>query len=151
MLNELKKFFIREIKEDKISKLPENFYNDVKEYIKNLEDEKERERALYFYRELRKIRIYKAIYGDRENLDDEERNILNLIENLEFKEKSEEEPKDIYISKNIQLVRAILNFPSFTDGKFIYSIEKNDILSLDEKIVKILEKHSIVKRFKVEL
>ncbi len=148
MYEKLVKAFIMEIKEDKLLELENNFYEEVRDYIKTLQGE-EKERALYFYRELRKLRLYKAFYGDRDNLVEEEVKILESIEKIHEEEKKEE-PKDIYTLNNIELVRVLLNFPSFTDGKRIYNLEKNDILSIDEKIAKILEKHSIVKRFKVE-
>ena len=57
----LKNYFFEEIKADKLLKLPDNFYDDVREYIKNIDDEVELERAKYYYRELRKLRIYKAM------------------------------------------------------------------------------------------
>ncbi|ADG13443.1 conserved hypothetical protein [Methanocaldococcus infernus ME] len=148
MYEKLVKAFIMEIKEDKLLELENNFYEEVRDYVKTLQGE-EKERALYFYRELRKLRLYKAFYGDRDNLVEEEVKILESIEKIHEEEKKEE-PKDIYTLNNIELVRVLLNFPSFTDGKRIYNLEKNDILSIDEKIAKILEKHSIVKRFKVE-
>jgi len=154
----LKNYFFEEIRADKLLKLPENFYDDVREYIKNIVDEVELERAKYYYRELRKLRIYKAMYLDteRENLLPEELNIIYAIESiaeLKFEESVESEepieieaPKPIYTINDIDVVKVERNFPPFTDGTFIYHLSKNDVLSIDKNIAKILEKHNIISK-----
>ena len=149
--------FFNELKNDKLTKLPENFYEDVRRYIEDREYGSEREyrRLLYYLRELRKLRIYKAFYGDRENLLEEEREILRAIEDVEGIPSLREEgrvevPKPINTQRPIDIVRVLTNFPEFTDGERVYNLEKNDIISLDRRIAKILEKYKIVKRIKGE-
>jgi hypothetical protein len=158
MYESLKNYFFEEIKNDKLLKLPDNFYDDVRDYIKNIEDEIELERAKYYFKELRKLRIYKALYLDneRENLLPEELNIIHAIESsaeLKIEESPEFEkpaeidtPKPIYTINDIDVVKVDRNFPPFTDGTFIYNLNKNDVLSLDKKISHILEKHRIISR-----
>ncbi|ACX73419.1 conserved hypothetical protein [Methanocaldococcus vulcanius M7] len=151
----LKKYFFEEIKNDKLLKLPENFYDEVREYIITAED-KEKKRIEYYFKEIRKLRIYKALYLDeeRENLLLEELNIITAIENISTELKSEESPKPneietpklIYTINDIDVVKVDKNFPSFTDGSYIYSLNKNDVLSLDRRIASILEKHRIISR-----
>ncbi|XRO76764.1 hypothetical protein ACO3VM_08315 [Methanocaldococcus sp. 10A] len=155
----LKNYFFEEIKADKLLKLPDNFYDEVREYIKNIKDEIELERAKYYFKELRKLRIYKALYLDneRENLLPEELNIIYAIENVVVELKIEENvesneadeieiPKPIYTINDIDVVKVDKNFPPFTDGTFIYNLNKNDVLTLDKKISDILKKHRIVSR-----
>ncbi|ADC70472.1 conserved hypothetical protein [Methanocaldococcus sp. FS406-22] len=158
MYESLKNYFFEEIKSDKLLKLPDNFYDDVRNYIKNIEDEIELERAKYYFKELRKLRIYKALYLDneRENLLPEELNIIHAIESSvtlkiekspEFEKPTEiDTPKPIYTINDIDVVKVDRNFPPFTDGTFIYNLNKNDVLSLDKKISHILEKHKIISR-----
>ncbi|ENN96731.1 hypothetical protein J422_00806 [Methanocaldococcus villosus KIN24-T80] len=145
MYKELKNYFFNEIRSDTLLKLPEDFYEKVREYIKKLEDEKEKERAKYYYRELRKLRIYKAMYFDRENLLKEEEEILNKIEFIE------EEPKGIYTIKDIEVVKVNKQFPQFTDGNFIYNLNKEEVITLDKKIATILEKHGIISKLRVRM
>jgi len=152
----LKNYFFEEIKSDKLLKLPDNFYDEVRGYIKNIDDEIELERAKYYFKELRKLRIYKAMYLDseRENLLPEELNIIYAIEsvaelkieeNVESEEPNEIEiPKPIYTINDIDVVKVDKNFPPFTDGTFIYDLNKNDVLSLNRKISDILKKHRII-------
>nr|7YIL_A Chain A, GINS [Methanocaldococcus jannaschii DSM 2661]7YIL_B Chain B, GINS [Methanocaldococcus jannaschii DSM 2661] len=84
MYESLKNYFFEEIKNDKLLKLPDDFYDDIREYIKNIKDDIELERVKYYFKELRKLRIYKALYLDneRENLLPEELNIIHAIENI---------------------------------------------------------------------
>ncbi|NPA62042.1 MAG: hypothetical protein GXN95_00615 [Methanococci archaeon] len=155
LYSSLKKYFVEEIKNDKLLKLPENFYDEVREYIITAEDE-EKERIKYYFKELRKLRIYKALYLDdeRENLLLEELDIITAIENISIDLKIEESsqpneieiPKSIYTINDIDVVKVDKNFPSFTDGSYIYTLNKNDVLSLDRRIASILEKHRIVSR-----
>jgi len=159
MYESLKNYFFEEIKNDKLLKLPDNFYDDIREYIKNIGDEIELERVKYYFKELRKLRIYKALYLDneRENLLPEELNIIHAIENTAVELKIEETPKfkkpieietpkPIYTINDIDVVKVDKNFPPFTDGTFIYNLNKNDVLSLNKKISHILEKHRIISR-----
>ncbi len=159
MYESLKNYFFEEIKNDKLLKLPNNFYDDIREYVKNIEDEIELERVKYYFKELRKLRIYKALYLDneRENLLPEELNIIHAIENTAVELKIEETPKfkkpieietpkPIYTINDIDVVKVDKNFPTFTDGTFIYNLNKNDVLSLNKKISHILEKHRIISR-----
>ncbi|ACV24257.1 hypothetical protein [Methanocaldococcus fervens] len=157
MYESLKNYFFEEIKSDKLLKLPDSFYDDVREYIKNIEDDVELERAKYYFKELRKLRVYKALYldDDRENLLPEELNIIYAIENVVVELKIEENiestqpneieaPKPIYTINDIDVVKVDKNFPPFTDGTFIYNLNKNDVLSLNKKISDILKKHRII-------
>ena len=159
--------FFNELKNDKLLKLPESFYEDVRRYIENEEYGSEREyrRILYYIRELRKLRLYKAFYGSRENLLEEEREILEVIESIEgmaklrrgaeetkveVSEGLSEVPKSINTQRYIDIVRVLTKFPEFTDGEVVYNLNENDIVTLDRRISKILEKYNIVKRIKGE-
>ena len=168
MYKDIVNAFFNELKNDKLIKLPESFYQDVRRYIDNKEYGSEREyrRILYYIKELRKLRLYKAFYGSRENLLEEEREILEVIEGIEgiFKlregeveetkvevlEDLSEIPKLINTQRHIDIVRVLTKFPEFTDGEIVYNLDKNDILSLDRRISKVLEKYRIVKRIKGE-
>jgi len=167
MYKEVVNTFFNELKNDKLMKLSESFYDDVKRYIEGKEYESEREyrRILYYIRELRKLRLYKAFYGDRENLLEEEKEILKIIESIEgisslrreveeteveVSEDVSEIPKPINTQRDIDIVRVLTKFPEFTDGKVVYNLDKNDILSLDSRISKLLEKYRIVKKIKGE-
>ncbi|HIQ39423.1 MAG TPA: hypothetical protein EYH53_05395 [Methanothermococcus okinawensis] len=169
MYKEIVNTFFNELKNDKLTKLHENFYKDVKRYIENKEYKSEREyrRILYYIKELKKLRLYKAFYGSRENLLEEEREILKVIENIEgisslrreVEEtkvevsedlRSQEIPKPINTQRYIDIVRVLTKFPEFTDGKVVYNLDENDIVSLDRRISKILEKYKIVKKIKGE-
>ncbi len=155
--NLLKNYFFEEIKSDKLLKLPDNFYEDIRKYINEINDEIEIERVKYYFKELRKLRIYKALYLDkcREYLLPEEDNIIKSIEDIdieikikELKEENEDIdiPKSIYTTNDIDVVKIDKNFPPFTDGTFIYHLNKNDVISLNKKIVNILQKHNIVSK-----
>ncbi|HIP84989.1 MAG TPA: hypothetical protein EYH15_05820 [Methanothermococcus okinawensis] len=163
MYDKIVNAFFNELKNDKLIKLPESFYDDVRRYIWNKEYGSEREyrRIPYYIRELRKLRLYKAFYGSRENLLEEEREILEVIERFEdispLKREEEEDkvekseiPKPINTQRHIDIVRVLTKFPEFTDGDRVYNLDKNDIVSLDRRISKILEKYKIVKRIKGE-
>jgi len=92
--------------------------------------------------------------SERENLLPEELNIIYAIEsvaelkieeNVESEEPNEIEiPKPIYTINDIDVVKVDKNFPPFTDGTFIYDLNKNDVLSLNRKISDILKKHRII-------
>jgi len=168
MYKEVVNTFFNELKNDKLMKLSESFYDDVKRYIENKEYKSEREyrRILYYIRELRKLRLYKAFYGDRENLLEEEKEILKIIESIEgisslrreveeteveVSEDVSEIPKPINTQRDIDIVRVLTKFPEFTDGEVVYNLDVNDILSLDRRISKILEKYKIVKKIKGEI
>ncbi|MBW9220640.1 DNA replication complex GINS family protein [Methanothermococcus sp. SCGC AD-155-M21] len=184
MYEKIANIFFNELKNDDLLKLPENFYEEIREYIHNNEykDEKELRRIKYYIVEIRKLRIYKALYNSKENLINEEKNILKLIEDIEsymenkgsttinhnndstlekedilnnqqqFKSNIQEKkttqqiPKLINTQRYIDIVRVLTKFPEFTDGKYIYNLNKEDIISLDKRISKILEKHKIVKK-----
>ena len=179
MYKKIMNTFFNELKSDDLLKLSDDFYDMVKNYIKNqeYEDETELERIKYYIKELRKLRLYKAFFGDRKNLLEEEKELLKLIEDIEYydnfksniknaecrlkedsildkyheliskkQELSHSEPKPINTQKDIDIVRVITRFPEFTDGKFTYVLNKNDIITLNKKFSRILEKHNIVKK-----
>lgn len=170
--------FFNEIKSEELLNLSEDFYNNAREYINQIQDETELKRVKYYLRELRKLRLYKAFYQkDRKNLLEEELNILKLVENIDCVFDAEmagdpfdgvqddeiqndhdyglestiscQKPKPINTQSDIDIVRVIAKFPGFTDGKFNYVLNKNDIISLNKKISKILEKHRVVKKVNV--
>uniref|UniRef100_A9A8V3 DNA replication initiation complex subunit (GINS family) n=1 Tax=Methanococcus maripaludis (strain C6 / ATCC BAA-1332) TaxID=444158 RepID=A9A8V3_METM6 len=58
-------------------------------------------------------------------------------------------PKHINSESDIDIVRVITKFPCFTDGNLQYILNKNDVISLDRKFSKILEKHNIIKRVNI--
>ncbi len=162
MLDKLKNIFYNELKTDTLTKLENDFYCKVREYFKNTEGI-EKERILYFYGELRKLRLYKFFLFDNniDKLTDEEKELVDKITNIKEDINIEDEisqnkeiielPKPIYTINNIEIVKVEKNFPSFTiDGENIISLKKEDVLSMDEKIIKILEKHNIVKRFNIK-
>ena len=183
--------FFNELKSDNLLKLPNDFYDNVRNYLKqnneNIEmdgDKKtELERIIYYVREIRKLRLHKAFFGNRDNLVDEEKELLLLIEDIEYynnfgdgiTEKkvsnrldnslnyhdvsnefnnssiaSPPKPKPINTQNYIDIVRVNTRFPEFTDGKYNYLLNKNDIITLDKKFSKILEKHNIVKKINGE-
>ncbi|WP_423792067.1 hypothetical protein ACPB8Q_04910 [Methanocaldococcus indicus] len=154
MLKKLKQLFIDEIKSDSILELDNNFYNEVREYIKNIEG-LEKKRALYFYRNLRKVRIYKSLlFGCEENLTEEEKEILNMIFDLKLETKKEDsciEPQHINIINDIEVVRVLKNFPSFIFNGYICSLNKEDIITLDKKVANILKKHNIIEEIRWKL
>ena len=168
MYKEIVNVFFNELKNDKLTKLPENFYENVRKYIEDekYESEREHRRILYYIKELRKLRLYKAFYGSRENLLEEEKEILKIIEDIEgissIQRKEVEEtkvevsedlskiPKPINTQRYIDIVRVLTNFPEFTDGETVYNLDENDIISLDRRISRILEKYGVVKRIKGE-
>jgi len=181
MYKKIVDIFFNEIKNDGLLKLSKDFYDNVREYINQIQDETELKRVKYYLRELRKLRLYKAFYQkDRENLLEEELNILKLVENIDrvfdvgnagitgdpsYNDQNDEiqtdhsyelentascqKPKPINTQSDIDIVRVITKFPGFTDGKFNYVLNKNDIISLNKKISKILEKHRVVKKVNV--
>ena len=142
------------------------------------------ERIIYYVREIRKLRLHKAFFGNRDNLVDEEKKLLLLIEDINYyynfrNNKNSNEaldaldnslddygvfeselnyssmasypkPKPINTQNDIDIVRVNTRFPEFTDGKYNYLLNKNDIITLDKKFSKILEKHSIVKKINGE-
>ncbi|HIP17266.1 MAG TPA: DNA replication complex GINS family protein [Methanothermococcus okinawensis] len=184
MYEKIANIFFNELKNDDLLKLPENFYDEIREYINNDEykDEREIKRIKYYAIEIRKLRIYKALYNSKENLINEEKNILKSIENIEGygedggstatinhnndsilemgnilnnqqsiseiqeKETTQQIPKLINTQRYIDIVRVLTKFPEFTDGKYTYNLNREDIVSLDKRISKILEKHKIVKK-----
>ncbi|MBA2861715.1 hypothetical protein [Methanococcus maripaludis] len=60
-----------------------------------------------------------------------------------------QKPKHINSESDIDIVRVITKFPCFTDGNLQYVLNKNDVISLDRKFSKILEKHNIIKRVNI--
>ncbi|AEF96533.1 hypothetical protein [Methanotorris igneus] len=153
MYEKIKNLFFEEIKSDDLLNLSENFYEDAREYLKNNDDEKEVERAKYYLRELRKLRIYKALYGDRTNLLEEEREILSLIEDIEYK-KEEEVPKtEDLIEENVEdeVVGEDLGFDdtieesyeNFEDGE---NEEVGEDVSRDIENVNAQPKHINIKK-----
>ncbi|WP_292460593.1 hypothetical protein [Methanothermococcus sp.] len=179
MYKKIMNTFFNELKNDDLLKLPNNFYDMVKDYIKNQEhdDETELKRIKYYIKQLRKLRLYKAFFGDRNNLLEEEKELLKLIEDIEYyddfkdnikdanyelkedsnldkyqefqyidRKLSHSEPKLINTQNDIDIVRVITRFPKFTDGKSTHILNKNDIITLNKKISRILEKHNIVKK-----
>ncbi|WP_048064127.1 hypothetical protein [Methanococcus maripaludis] len=60
-----------------------------------------------------------------------------------------QKPKHINTESDIDIVRVITKFPCFTDGNLQYVLHKNDVISLDRKFSKILEKHNIIKRVNI--
>jgi len=182
MYKKIMNVFFNELKSDSLLNLSDDFYNKVRDYMKNQENsETELKRIKYYIKELRKLRLHKAFFGDRENLLEEEKELLKLIEDIEYynnfkndrintvKELKEDnlldyynrvesknqglphpKPKPINTQKDIDIVRVITRFPEFTDGKFNYVLNKNDIVTLDKKFSRILEKHSIVKKINGE-
>lgn len=72
--------------------------------------------------------------------------------NLDIGQENEDccqKPKHINSENDIDIVRVITKFPCFTDGNLQYILNKNDIISLDRKFSKILEKHNVVKRVNI--
>ena len=69
---------------------------------------------------------------------------------VEVSEDLSEIPKPINTQRYIDIVRVLTNFPEFTDGETVYNLDENDIISLDRRISRILEKYGIVKRIKGE-
>ncbi|WP_048057839.1 hypothetical protein [Methanothermococcus okinawensis] len=211
MYKKIMNTFFNELKSNDLLKLSDDFYKNVKEYLKNLEHDKynnktELERIKYYIKELRKLRLYKAFFGNRHNLLEEEKELLKLIEDIEYyddfknsmKDKKElllknsniidsydnynynnqniqniqdkpqednnksqkhicinqepisSKPKPINTQNDIDIVRVITRFPEFTDGKFTYVLNKNDIITLNKKFSKILEKHNIIRKINGE-
>jgi DNA replication initiation complex subunit (GINS family) len=214
MYKKIVNVFFNELKNDDILNLPDNFYENVREYLghiknnENIYSNKEMERIIYYVKELRKLRLNKAFFRKESNIDnltDEEKKILLLVENITYsteygdfnntrsntthvnnnsnssnntnnqnhelyrmsdnslddyglfdsklnKPSIEQyvEPKPINTQNDIDIVRVNTRFPEFTNGKYTYLLNKNDILTLDEKFSKILEKHNIVKKINGE-
>ncbi|EHP89688.1 hypothetical protein [Methanotorris formicicus] len=119
MYEKIKKLFFEEIKSDDLLNLPKNFYEDAGEYLKNNSDEKEVERVKYYLRELRKLRIYKALYGDRTNLLEEERKILDIIEDVEKTES--------LIEENVDNIVEELGFDEVEEGMKIWGNVDGDV------------------------
>ncbi len=191
--------FFNELKNDNLLKLPNDFYDSVRDYLNKYNENgnnndinnpnmaTELERINYYISELRKLRLYKAFFGNRDNLVDEEQDILLFIEDITYyhnfknlkniKDNSESlntfsnplndynlfeselnnstmtqdiRPKPINTQNDIDIVRVNTRFPEFTDGKYTYLLNKNDILTLNKKFSKILEKHNIVKKINGE-
>jgi len=184
--------FFNELKSDNLLKLPNDFYDNVRNYLKqnneNIEIDEDKktelERITYYVKELRKLRLNKAFFGNRDNLIEEEKKLLLLIEDINYhynfrnNENNNEaldaldnslddygvfeselnnpsmasypKPKPINTQNDIDIVRVNTRFPEFTDGKYNYLLNKNDIITLDKKFSKILEKHSIVKKINGE-
>ncbi len=155
--------FYNELKTDELTVIQKDIYDKIRDYLNTITDKKEKNRLIYYTKELRKLRIYKGFYSnDRNNLTEEELTIIQMVEDINYKgdfkgnnisvsnNKSitlnNYQPKHINSENNITVVRVVNNFPEFTDGKQTYKLEKNDILTLNEKYYKILEKHNIVKR-----
>ena len=87
--------FFNELKSDNLLKLPNDFYDNVRNYLKqnnenneNIEIDEDKktelERITYYVKELRKLRLHKAFFGNRDNLVDEEKELLLLIEDIEY-------------------------------------------------------------------
>ena len=184
--------FFNELKSDNLLKLPNDFYDNVRNYLKqnneNIEIDEDKktelERIAYYIKELRKLRLNKAFFGNRDNLIEEEKKLLLLIEDINYhcnfrnnennngaldaldnslddygvfeselnnpSMASYPKPKPINTQNDIDIVRVNTRFPEFTDGKYNYLLNKNDIITLDKKFSKILEKHSIVKKINGE-
>ena len=186
--------FFNELKSDNLLNLPDDFYDSVREYLKQNNENTEGmdndntaaeiERITYYIKELRKLRLYKAFFGNRDNLIEEEKKLLLLIEDINYHYNfrnnennngaldaldnslddygvfeselnnpsmaSYPKPKPINTQNYIDIVRVNTRFPEFTDGKYNYLLNKNDIITLDKKFSKILEKHSIVKKINGE-
>jgi DNA replication initiation complex subunit (GINS family) len=184
--------FFNELKSDNLLKLPNDFYDNVRNYLKqnneNIEIDEDKktelERIAYYIKELRKLRLNKAFFGNRDNLIEEEKKLLLLIEDINYHYNfrnnennngaldaldnslddygvfeselnnpsmaSYPKPKPINTQNDIDIVRVNTRFPEFTDGKYNYLLNKNDIITLDKKFSKILEKHSIVKKINGE-
>lgn len=71
------------------------------------------------------------------------------LDKLEEKTDKCQIPKHINTESDIDIVRVITKFPCFTDGNLQYVLHKNDVISLDRKFSKILEKHNIIKRVNI--
>jgi DNA replication initiation complex subunit (GINS family) len=128
---------IRYYKINCLKESPNNTTKDEKKLLKFIED--------ILFGRLDIEDIYK-----KEDIDKKKKfkNQLNLDTGHE-NEGACQKPKPINTESDIDIVRVITKFPCFTDGNLQYILNKNDIISLDRKFSKILEKHNVVKRVNV--
>jgi len=161
MYNKIKNTFFNELNSDSLLMLSNEFYNTIREYIGNLDkNSTEYKRAMWYYLNLRKLRLYKITMlniineniGDINNSSNSNNNLNNItLEEKEilyqlFNVDSIEPPKHINTETDITMVRVNLNFPKFIYGNTEYNLEKNKHVKLPTNIVNILEKHGIVEK-----
>ncbi len=90
MYKKIVNIFFNELKSDNLLNIPNDFYDNLRIYLNTIYNNPSNERiseldlkrVLYYIKELRKLRLYKAFFGDRTNLVDEEKKLLSLIEDI---------------------------------------------------------------------
>ncbi|MEM5879414.1 MAG: hypothetical protein QXU74_02900 [Candidatus Aenigmatarchaeota archaeon] len=169
----IRKIQREEERSPKLSKLPENFYSNVKNYLqqkrKILEKMEDRKASIelknierlvedIFNRRERKI-VTQAINSARigltiENLTDEERDFFNRVKEI-IKERREKVLKELVEKGEEKETVSMVVFkeavPEFVgaDLKTYGPFEKGDIAKLPEENVKVLVEKGLVEEFKV--
>ncbi|MBP2143280.1 hypothetical protein J2127_000421 [Methanococcus voltae] len=85
-------------------------------------------------------------FGKNELKNDYSLNLDSDFQDNVYKNIDDEIPKVINTERDIHIVRVNHKFPYFTDGNCVYGLNKNDLISLDGRFSKILEKHNIVEQ-----
>ncbi|MCS3900778.1 hypothetical protein [Methanococcus voltae] len=88
-------------------------------------------------------------FGKNELKNDYSLNLNPDFQDNVNKNMNDEIPKVINTERDIHIVRVNHKFPYFTDGNCVYGLNKNDIISLDGRFSKILEKHNIVEQVNI--
>ena len=166
----IRKIEREEMSNPKLAKLPENFYENVMEYIR-VKRKAERE-GRKIVTELRNVeRLVRAIFLKREkkivdaalkffdgnivpeNMSEEEKKFFENILTL-LKERREKILKKILEGKTekVKLVIFKENVPEFvgTDEKTYGPFKKGDVAKLPEKIMKLLIEQGVAEEFEVE-
>jgi len=166
----IRKIEREEMSNPKLAKLPENFYENVMEYIR-VKRKAERE-GRKIVTELRNVeRLVRAIFLKREkkivdaalkffdgnivpeNMSEEEKKFFENILTL-LKERREKILKKILEGKTekVKLVIFKENVPEFvgTDEKTYGPFKKGDVAKLPEEIMKLLIEQGVAEEFEVE-
>jgi len=166
----IRKIEREEMSNPKLAKLPENFYENVMEYIR-VKKKAERE-GRKIVTELRNVeRLVRAIFLKREkkivdaalkffdgnivpeNMSEEEKKFFENILTL-LKERREKILKKILEGKTekVKLVIFKENVPEFvgTDEKTYGPFKKGDVAKLPEEIMKLLIEQGVAEEFEVE-
>lgn len=166
----IRKIEREEMRDPKLTKLPENFYDKVMEYIESKKEAQRKGRKIVT--ELRNVeRLIKTIFLKRErkivnaalkffdgnivpeNMSEEEKEFFeNILEIL--KERRKKVLKKILEGERerVELIIFKEDVPEFVgiDEKVYGPFKKGDIAKLPEEIAKLLLEQKIVEKFEVE-